>query len=76
MINQYLGTPAYWKTRRFRFHCPQCKTEGWHGIAGDIPQHDRPDGRNCHVALRGGGFRPNEGEISGTIETIKGGYLR
>jgi hypothetical protein len=52
MTNHYLGVPAYWKTRRFRFRCPQCKAEGWHGVAGDIPQHARPDGRDCHAAHR------------------------
>ena len=76
MKNQYLGIPAYWKTRQFRFRCPQCKTEGWHSVAGDLPQHARPDGRDCHAIHHGGGFRPNEGVAGGTMENVRGGYLR
>lgn len=37
------------KIKNWRWKCKYCKSEGWEVITkqGKIPQHDRPDGRDC-----------------------------
>ena len=36
-------------SRNWRWTCNECGTQGWQVIErqGEIPQHDRPDGRQC-----------------------------
>ena len=49
MVNLNWCSMAQNKIKNWRWTCHHCKSEGWQVISkqGEIPQHDRPDGRNC-----------------------------